>query len=129
MPRGISPDADKAFLQGQIFTVEELKNRFSLAITINNAEIIDVLLEADRPLMAKEIAEKLKIKKADVINNRMKKLFKDKLVVRFYLGGHHYAYLLSEKGWENHKQAKKFVELEKTGDGRIILKKRGEARE
>lgn len=51
--------------------------------------------------------EKLNIKKAEPINCRMRKLFKDKLAVRFYLGANHFAYLLSERGWQKYQEAQK----------------------
>jgi predicted transcriptional regulator len=112
MGREVSKDTEKAYLKGEILTVEELKKRFSLAITINNADIVKILLETDYPLTAKEIGEKLGVKKSEPVYRRMRRLFKDKLVVRFHLGGNRYGYLLSEKGWRNYQKAKTIGEIE-----------------
>jgi hypothetical protein len=122
MPRDVSKDRDRAYFKGEILTVEELRKRFSLAVTINNADIIEMLLKADHPLTTKEMSEVLGLLKSAPLNVRMRKLFKEKLVVRFHLGANCFGYLLSEKGFENYKKTKELVQIEEK-EGRIIIEK------
>ena len=107
MPREISADTDKACLKGEILTIVEIKKRFSLAMTINNTEIMEILFKADHPVTIREIKERMKTEtKMAALGAKMRKLFKEKLVVRFYLSGRRFGYLLSEKGLHNYKTAK-----------------------
>jgi predicted transcriptional regulator len=109
MTREVSQGTEKAYFKGQVLTVEELKKRFSLAVTINNEDIIKILLNAEQPLITKDIAEALKLeeRKSEPISRSLRKLFKDGLMVRFDLGAHRLSYLLSEKGFKNYQEAQK----------------------
>lgn len=97
----------KAYIKGEILTVEELKKRYSLALAINNQEVFKVLLNAEKPLKSTEILKGLGMSglKTQSINSLMRKLFSARLVVRFYVNGHSFGYLLSEEGYHNLKKA------------------------
>ena len=105
MGRRGSEASEKGYLKGNLLTVEELKQRYSFALTINNHDIFSFLLEVEAPATTKDLLKKLGIRKAEPLNARMRRLFNDGLVVRFWLGKG-FGYLLSEKGYNAYQKVK-----------------------
>ena len=104
---------EKAFIKGEIVTVKEVHERFSLAITLNNIEIVEILFNTDRPLTNNDIQRRVEEKyktPTQQINSFTKKLFDDKLLVKVRAERGRNAYLLSEKGYHKYKKAVKVLE-------------------
>ena len=109
MTRRTSEDNDKAYLNGEVITVLELKKRFSLAITLNNNEIFKSLSNAKKPISTKDLLKEIGMVHSTQFNAIMKKLFDNGLVVRFW-AGRGFLYLLTEKGYHNYLKAKKVID-------------------
>jgi predicted MarR family transcription regulator len=94
-------DLQQVYVKGQYFTVEQIQERYALAITINNEEIIKELYETDRPLKVDDLCRLIHPKnieksKASILSG-LTKLKKNQLVVELR-SGRTRLYLLSKKG-------------------------------
>jgi len=101
-----SNNDEEAYLGGKFYKIDELGERYSLALAINNNKVMKILAETKKPLSTKELTEKLGLSNDNSLSKvrvRMKKLFEEKLVVRFKLYPRGMAYLLSRKGFEKFK--------------------------
>jgi hypothetical protein len=91
----------QVYVKGTYMTIDEVRERYALAITINNEEIVKALYSADHPMSTLEIAALIKPKHADATKDSVKqglgKLCKNKLAVRFRTR-RNALYLLSRKG-------------------------------
>ena len=111
MTRGIGPDsapAEKAFFNGAVTTVEELRQRFTLAVLKKNIEILDILLIADRPLSAGDIRDRLAGNVKYPLHSTLCNLFASGFVVRLSDGRNrrYITYLLSEAGYKKIQELK-----------------------
>ena len=101
--QNVSEDKEEAYLKGQYVTVASVKETYSLALTINNDEIVKILYETDRPLGIKTIAKlmnpKYTTQQQEQLRLQMRKLFVNKLLVKFRGNKtDRWCYLLSRKG-------------------------------
>lgn len=101
MPKRASEGKEIGYLKGKFLTVAQLKDKYFIALTINNYEIMETLFKAEKPLSLKDVATELKIYsnryKRGLLQRILRKLFLAGLVVR-YQGRGKLFYVLSKKG-------------------------------
>lgn len=99
----------QVYINGTYLTIEEVKDRYSLAISINHIEVMKILYETDKPLTINDICKKLSSKEISrtrpTVINGISRLQKERLVTKFYAGRSVY-FLLTRKGALYYQTAK-----------------------
>lgn len=92
----MSPDTAVAFLDGKTLPLKQLKERYHLALSANNNDILKLLYGSKKPLATKEITKALK-SSVQSVHDKLSRLIEEDIVLRFRMG-REIVYLLSEKG-------------------------------
>ena len=92
----------KVWVNGKLITMQELQEPYktiSIAGTPSNQRIIEILAEADKPLIRQDVSKKAKLT-TGYTTTLLKKLVNEGLVVEFDMEGSNFKYyLLTEKGY------------------------------
>ena len=98
-----SGEKSKVWVDGKLVTLEELQEKYkaiSVAGTPSNLRLMNVLLNADKPLTRRDISKEIKLT-TSYTTTLLKKLVEQELVLEFDMEGSNFKYyLLTEKGHE-----------------------------
>jgi predicted transcriptional regulator len=90
----------KVFVKGQLVPLKDLEKQYpqiSLSGTRGNIKVVDILIDAQKPLNRREIAKSAGMTEG-YTRDILKRLIKKGYAIEFRLGGRALYYLLTEKG-------------------------------